>query len=211
METQYRDRVPANQSPAVSRLSAPDEPAAPPGIAARHGVGEGASAWDPVALGGALLAAAYQNVLCATDLSPRSEEAVRVAYRLAAPGGVVHLLYVDERAPMVNPIDGTYIWWEGDAEEQARVEARTTALLGRLAPADARAAGIRTQAHVAHGGGVPARVLEEAKRVQADAIVVGTHGRTGVGRILMGSVAAEVLKQASIPVVLVRDPAPAGA
>ncbi|MEZ4310342.1 MAG: universal stress protein [Polyangiaceae bacterium] len=40
----------------------------------------------------------------------------------------------------------------------------------------------------------------------ADAIVMGTHGRTGVRRLLLGSVAERVLRRAKVPVIVVRDP-----
>lgn len=52
--------------------------------------------------------------------------------------------------------------------------------------------------------GVPANVvLAEAQRLGADAIVVGTHGRTGLARIFMGSVADGVVKESTVPVLVV--------
>ncbi len=48
-------------------------------------------------------------------------------------------------------------------------------------------------------------ILAYAQRFKADLIVMGTHGRTGIGHLLMGSVAEIVLKKASAPVLVVRD------
>lgn len=53
--------------------------------------------------------------------------------------------------------------------------------------------------------GKPAdRILELAETVQADLIVVGTHGRSGIERLVLGSVATDVLKRASCPVLVAR-------
>jgi hypothetical protein len=47
-----------------------------------------------------------------------------------------------------------------------------------------------------------------AQETSADLIVVGTHGRTGLARVLMGSVAEEVVRKAPCPVVAVKVPLP---
>ncbi len=49
-------------------------------------------------------------------------------------------------------------------------------------------------------------ILDFAKQFGADLIVMGTHGRTGFGHLLMGSVAEIVLKKAPVPVMVVREP-----
>ena len=150
------------------------------------------------------VAAPYSIVLCAVDLSPTSEVIVRVACGLTAAGGVVHLLHVDEPAAVLDPIAAS-----GGSETKAREleasHARAAARLRRLGPVEAGDAGVRAEPTVVSGQGVVARVLEEATRVGAEAIVVGTHGRTGVGRIVMGSVAADLAKRSPLPVILVRD------
>ena len=47
-------------------------------------------------------------------------------------------------------------------------------------------------------------ILHTAREIDADLIVLGTHGRTGVGRLLMGSVAEAVLRKAPCPVLTVK-------
>ncbi len=51
-------------------------------------------------------------------------------------------------------------------------------------------------------------ILRVAKDTKADLIIMGTHGRTGMGRLLMGSVAEQVLRRANCPVLTVKTPAP---
>jgi nucleotide-binding universal stress UspA family protein len=54
------------------------------------------------------------------------------------------------------------------------------------------------------GGRISDRVLAQAQQWPAQLIVIGTHGRRGVGRLLLGSDAEQVLRQAPVPVLLVR-------
>jgi nucleotide-binding universal stress UspA family protein len=65
--------------------------------------------------------------------------------------------------------------------------------------------------HVEHRlkEGAPAtEILRTARALECDLIVMGTHGRTGVGRLLMGSVAEEVLRKAPCPVLTVKTAIP---
>jgi nucleotide-binding universal stress UspA family protein len=58
--------------------------------------------------------------------------------------------------------------------------------------------------------GIPAdQILRVAQETNCDLIVMGTHGRTGLGRLLMGSVAEEVLRKSPCPVLTVKTPLPA--
>jgi nucleotide-binding universal stress UspA family protein len=58
------------------------------------------------------------------------------------------------------------------------------------------------------GERLPEVVAEEATRWNADLIVVGTHGRRGVGRILMGSGAEHIVRMAPVPVLVIRSTQP---
>jgi nucleotide-binding universal stress UspA family protein len=144
------------------------------------------------------------SILCATDLSPLGNAAAAVAYALARRGSVVHLLHVAEPAFLVRPVatGGGYRPADEDPEETER---RATSRMRALVPSRAAEEGVRTETHVVHESDVPARVLAEAKRVGAQLIVMGTHGRTGIGRILMGSVASQVVKSSDLPVVMVNQ------
>jgi nucleotide-binding universal stress UspA family protein len=147
----------------------------------------------------------YRSILCPVDLSPVGPRAVEVAYGLAGPGSVVHLLYVDEPAVVASPLDETVVSYALSREEVTASEKRAHAKLRRLVPDRALAEGVRTETKVVHDAGVAFQIAAEAKHVGADLIVMGTHGRTGFGRILMGSVAAETLRKSPVPVILVHD------
>jgi nucleotide-binding universal stress UspA family protein len=68
----------------------------------------------------------------------------------------------------------------------------------------ARLRGIPANGHVLRGEPAYEIVVFAAKH-EADAIVMGTHGRSGLKRLFMGSVAEAVLRSASCPVIVVRD------
>src|SRR5262249_5967272 len=76
--------------------------------------------------------------------------------------------------------------------------------------AQASAPGLQADYRVEEGDAA-ARIVGAAQETRCDLIVMGTHGRTGLGRALMGSVAEQVLRTAPCPVVTVKAPAKAGA
>jgi nucleotide-binding universal stress UspA family protein len=132
------------------------------------------------------------------------DAAVSAAYGLARRGTVVHLLHVVEPAFVPSPLDGTPL----AAPSAERVDAatrRAESRLQALVPADAEAEGVRTEIRVVSDAGAAEGILAEAKRVGAQAIVLGSHGRTGLGRMLLGSVAAEVARRSDRPVVTVTE------
>jgi nucleotide-binding universal stress UspA family protein len=65
---------------------------------------------------------------------------------------------------------------------------------------------VRTSAHVVEAEDVAALVCAAAGQVDADAICLGTHGRSGLARVLLGSVAMRVLEDTERLVLLVRPP-----
>ena len=150
--------------------------------------------------------ASPRTILCPTDLSPVGDPAVEVAYAMAGRGGVVHLLHVREPAFVSSPLDGTpLIAKRPDPKAEAAAE-RAAQEHMRATAERTGAEGVRTEVEVVEDVGVAGRILAEAKRRRVDAIVLGTHGRTGFGRLLLGSIAAEVLRAKSCRVVLVHDP-----
>lgn len=56
-----------------------------------------------------------------------------------------------------------------------------------------------------HGQTVAQAIVNQARKARADVIVIGTHGRRGLRRLLMGSDAEAVLRESSVPVLLVRS------
>jgi nucleotide-binding universal stress UspA family protein len=147
-----------------------------------------------------------QTILLTTDLSPIGDGAVDMAFTLAGPGATVHLLYVNEPAYVMSPVDATVLYASAlTPEERDKVETKVKAHLRHIVPEEALVRGIRVEHHVVHDSGAAAVIEREAKRLGAEVIVLGTHGRTGLKKALLGSVAQEVMKKSKIPVVLVHD------
>jgi nucleotide-binding universal stress UspA family protein len=88
-------------------------------------------------------------------------------------------------------------------EDIDALRAEAEAYLAPLAT-ELRAGGIRAQTAVRCGEAV-AEILAGAREAKADLIIMTTHGRTGFGRLLFGSVAEAVLRQADVPVFLMRQ------
>ncbi|HEY3449036.1 MAG TPA: universal stress protein [Myxococcales bacterium] len=128
-----------------------------------------------------------QHVLVATDLSPFSNLAVPYAYEmLCERGGQVHLLHV-----LPHGKDDV-----GGIKEQ----------LHALVPEFALRAEIVTDAEVVHSNEPARAICEAAERVGADVICIASHGRSGVTRLVLGSVAEAVLRQTARSLFIVRPP-----
>jgi len=145
------------------------------------------------------------RILTATDFSDSSNEAVAYAVYLARGFGAdLHLLYVFEPpvfshagiSPGVRPEIHDWIKEIREGETQ-----KLNAMVGE----------IRRQISKAHAifkEGVPfLEILKTAGEMQADLIVLGTHGRTGLAHVLLGSVAERVVRKSACPVLTVRPKA----
>ena len=157
----------------------------------------------------------YQTILMATDLSPNAERAFKHAVVLARRFDArIYLLHV---VPEVDAAVRGYVstimgkgsldTFEAQHEEKARAEIRKE--LEAFAreelngyPEDmARIAGV----DVVHGHPVP-RILDEADRVKADMVVVGTHGKGHHDYTFLGSVAEKLLRKTHAPILVVPLP-----
>jgi nucleotide-binding universal stress UspA family protein len=143
----------------------------------------------------------HKRVLVALDGSPSCESVLRFLLEIAGPLDMtVMLLHVLEPVPpQVLDANPKVI-----VED---VEARRRDAEEYLAPIAAalRAQGVDTSWAVRRGR--PAdEILAAAKESSAELIAMATHGRTGLGRLLFGSVAEAVLRHAPVPVFLIREP-----
>ncbi len=145
-----------------------------------------------------------QVIVVGVDFSSTSELALDRAFELAAerPQTVVHVVHI----ALVGPADGATDGARTEAgkelrryvDERIAQYARTSAL-----PADSLA---RVVVHVRCAS--PAEEIAQiAADLQADLVVVGTHGRRGLARLLIGSVAEGVVRLAPCPVLIVRPTA----
>ena len=154
--------------------------------------------------------APFRSIFCPTDLSPIGNLAVPVAYLLAAKGGVVHLAHVDARAKTGNPLypDEKPKGAPSPAQIDA-AKAQLRAKLSALVPADAAARGVTTQIDLVEGEDVPLAIEEATKAKEAQVIVLGSHGRWGLSRLVHGdSVATRLLHRPDLDVVVVHTDKP---
>ena len=138
-------------------------------------------------------------VLHATDFSSASRPAFRAAVALARRDGrplrVVHA-HVPPSPFVVGTPPASWLVLERRARRAARHS------LARLIE-EARRGGARTSGEIVDGP--PAEgIVRAARRIRAGVIVIGTHGRTGMRRLFMGSVAGRVLRLARCPVLSLR-------
>jgi len=144
----------------------------------------------------------YQRILVPIDGSPTSERALQEAIKLADGKGCLRLVYVIEE---VYPLDADgFAYIDYAALQQAVRHTGERALAQAAEKVRASGATVETALLEASGERVASVVDSEAGRWPADLIVIGTHGRSGLSRLLLGSVAEGVVRGASVPVLLVR-------
>jgi nucleotide-binding universal stress UspA family protein len=143
----------------------------------------------------------YQRIIVPVDASETSNKALVAALQLARDaGGRVRLLHVVEDMAYLIGYDGSYAAELRQAMRQAGAKVLDDAL------AIAQSAGVEADSVLFDqpAGRLAEVVAETARHWKADLVVVGTHGRRGVGRLLLGSGAEQILRLAPVPVLLVR-------
>lgn len=139
----------------------------------------------------------FDNILLALDGSPPSDAALDAACSLARDrGGRVTAVSV---CPPRAFVHGHRVDWHAADSETHR---EAFALLRGAADAAQRDYGVALDTKVLDGDIVPA-LLEHARRIGADSVVIGSHGRGGIERALLGSVAEGLVRQSPVPVLVV--------
>ncbi|MFB6206013.1 MAG: universal stress protein [Haloglomus sp.] len=143
----------------------------------------------------------YDTVLVPTDGSAGARGAIEEACDLAAMADAsVHGLYVVDTRDYSALPESTWVTLEEDLEAAGDAA---------LATVDEVAAERDVEAVTTLRHGVPhAEILDYAEDVEADVVVMGTHGRSGLDRVLLGSVAEKVIRSTEVPVHVVRLEAP---
>ncbi|WP_327053594.1 universal stress protein [Halomicrococcus gelatinilyticus] len=138
----------------------------------------------------------YEEILVPTDGSEGSRRAVEEAAELAAAfDAVLHVLYVVDTRALPMDVDTGEILGELETEGKQAIDDVVDA---------AHDAGVGTTEAVV-GRGTPHRaILDYSDQHDVDLVVMGTHGRTGVGRFLLGSVTEKVVRASDVPVLTVR-------
>jgi nucleotide-binding universal stress UspA family protein len=128
------------------------------------------------------------RILVPLDGSALSERSVEVAVRLArAMEGEIVLFAVADPAETSGHADQIREDHESQFERVA-----------------ARCAGVPTQQRIDTRGEAAGGILDAVRELEVDHIVMTTHGRSGLSRLAQGSVAEEVLRNATVPITLVR-------
>ena len=145
----------------------------------------------------------FRKMLVPVDYSPPSTAAIRYAVDLArAFDGTVHVLHAWEVPAYVRP-DLTI--WSGEMSatlgEQVRLGAENA--MREFSKANGLDRNDAVTCEVVQGGAYNA-ILTVAKDGDFDLIVMGTHGRTGISHVLLGSVAEKVVRHANCPVLTIR-------
>lgn len=138
-------------------------------------------------------------MLVAIDGSEPAARALAHALDLAKSAGAnLHVCYCLDYVSLPGPLSTLSKPPESAPDLLREVGERVMA----RARAAARRRDVAIQTHLLRGNAVQA-ILTFSKQVKADSIVIGTHGRTGLRRALLGSVAEAVIRHAKIPVTVV--------
>ena len=146
----------------------------------------------------------YQRILVATDGSALSKKAVKHAISLAASTGAsLVALKVVPRYPVsfsdgsatltVETVSEAEKKWVTDAETQLDAVVK-----------EAQSAGVKAKTAVVKSDLIAESIISAARKHKADLVVMASHGRKGLKRILLGSEALAVLTHSEVPVLILR-------
>lgn len=145
----------------------------------------------------------YTRIMVPVDGSDTSNKALVTALQMAREtGGRVRLIHVVEELAYMTG----YEQFGGYSGELISAMRETGNKVLNDAMDIAKAAGVETDnlLYDNFGARLAEVVADSAKQWDADLIVVGTHGRRGVGRVLMGSGAEQILRMSPVPVLVIR-------
>jgi len=144
---------------------------------------------------------AYRKILVAVDGSTASARGLREAVRLAKSESAELCIFnvVNEYYAFATPEAAVPV----DIVPQLRAGGKSV-LAKAQAAAEKQGVKAKTVMRETIGGSAADAIVREAKKQRADLIVLGTHGRRGVRRMVLGSDAEQVVRTAAVPVLLVR-------
>ena len=144
----------------------------------------------------------YQRILVPIDGSATSERALQEAIKLAAGSTLLRLVYVLEE---IYSLDAeAYAFVDYPALQEAMRNTGERILAQGAKKVQQSGSTVETAVLDVSGERVASVIDGDAQHWGADLIVIGTHGRSGLSRLLLGSVAEGVARGTSVPVLLVR-------
>lgn len=136
-----------------------------------------------------------QNIIFLTDFSEPSEAALPFALSIAREyGSTVHALHV--------LVPEAFVYSSPEATI-ASIEAQEECAVAEMQRTESQLAGVTHEGTIVRGEEIWNTLAEAIKTTHADMIVLGTHGRTGAQKVLLGSVAEEVFRKSPIPVLTI--------
>lgn len=145
----------------------------------------------------------FKNILLATDGSEASAHAAGLAVNLARMHGAkLTALYVVDPYPYLgigetNPL-GVQAYMAAAQQHAAQAHAKVAALCA------APGAEIQLEVRMAENVAAASGIVQTAKDEGADLVIMGSHGRTGIARLVLGSVASKVAAESPVPVLIAR-------
>jgi nucleotide-binding universal stress UspA family protein len=144
----------------------------------------------------------YRNIVIATDGSENTQRAISYGIEIAKlSGATVHALYVVDTSSFSSIPMSSDGGWEV-MFEILRKEGQSAVSAVKQ---QAKAAGVEDVREIIWEGNPSTAILEFAEKNNVDLIVMGTLGKTGIDRFLLGSVAEKVVRGSTVPVMVVRS------
>ena len=145
--------------------------------------------------------AGIKKILHATDFSKASARALQEAIKLAKENSArLLVIHVIEPPPYVagGEFGGAEIYMKLEDATKRNAQSSMSKLMQRLKKLQIKAESLLLR------GAAHEQIVKAAKSKKADMIVIGTHGRTGLSKLFLGSVAGKVVSLATCPVMTVR-------
>ena len=143
----------------------------------------------------------FKHIVFATDGSPSAAKASQTAIELARTNGAkLTVVFVIDPYPYMSLGEGTGDAFQAYMNAAYAASAKVTEDLVE----QAKKAGVTMEKSVIEGDDVASAIVMVAEQQGGDLVVVGSHGRTGIQKFILGSVASKVLTMSKVPVLIVR-------
>ena len=145
----------------------------------------------------------FKKILLATDGSAASEHAAKLAVGMARTyGASLTALYVSDPYPYLGVGEVNPMGYQAYSAAAQQLAAQAHAQVEALCKADG--APVPLQVRLVEDVAAASGIVESAKELGCDLIIMGSHGRTGIKRLMLGSVATKVVAESSVPVLVTR-------
>ena len=148
----------------------------------------------------------FKRILVAVDGSPTANRGLKAAIALARDQDAsLEIVHVIDDATMIAYLPGEYVPAQYIDSMLKDLRKAGEAVVAKAAK-EASEAGVAARSALieTRGSTVAHAILRQARKLRPDIIVLGTHGRRGLRRVILGSDAETVVRESSVPVLLVR-------